>query len=164
MLNRYIVWETISSSELSLPRKMTLVFHVSQLEPIVPNINPNMVQSPPPPVEVDREPEYEISEILDSKVDCWQRNCKLLYLVHWSGYERCWWQDVLAPGHRAWTCLQTRSWLSSPISGQVQTSLCGLTTFKKKVNSLTIYLYSSSSSSSSPPLPPRIPLSLFTQD
>ena len=53
----------------------------------VPNIIPNRVQSPPPPVEVDGEPEYEISEILDSKVDRRRRNCKLLYLVRWSGYE-----------------------------------------------------------------------------
>ena len=46
------------------------VFHVSQLEPSVPNTISNRVQSPPPLVEVDGEPEYEISEILDSKVDC----------------------------------------------------------------------------------------------
>ena len=39
------------------------VFHVSQLEPSVPNIIPNRVQSPPPPVEVNREPEFEISEM-----------------------------------------------------------------------------------------------------
>ena len=63
------------------------VFHVSQLEPTVPNVIPNRVQAPPPPVEVDGEPEYEISEILNSKVDRQRRNCKLLYLVRWSGYE-----------------------------------------------------------------------------
>ena len=63
------------------------VFHVSQLEPSVPNTIPNRVQSLPPPVEVDGELEFEISEILDSKVDRCRRNCKLLYLVRWSGYE-----------------------------------------------------------------------------
>ena len=63
------------------------VFHVSQLEPSVPNTIPNRVQSLPPPVEVDGEPEFKISEILDSKVDQCRRNCKLLYLVQWSGYE-----------------------------------------------------------------------------
>ena len=68
-------------------KSVHLVFHVSQLEPAVPNVIPNRVQAPPPPVEADGKLEYEISEILDSKVDLRQRNCKLLYLVRWSGYE-----------------------------------------------------------------------------
>jgi len=45
------------------------IFHVSQLEPAIPNTIPDWIQPPPPPVEVDGEPEFEISEILDSKVD-----------------------------------------------------------------------------------------------
>jgi hypothetical protein len=48
------------------------VFHVSQLEPATPNTIPNRIQLPPPPVEVNGEPEYEISEILDSKLDRWR--------------------------------------------------------------------------------------------
>jgi len=36
---------------------------------------------------VDGEPEYEISKILDSKLDNRQRLCKLLYLVKWLAYE-----------------------------------------------------------------------------
>jgi hypothetical protein len=36
------------------------VFHVSQLEPATPNTIPNHIQPPPPPVEVNGEPEYEI--------------------------------------------------------------------------------------------------------
>ena len=63
------------------------VFHVSMLEPATPNSIPNRIQSPPPPVEIDGEPEYEISEILDSKVDKHRRHCNILYLVHWAGYE-----------------------------------------------------------------------------
>jgi len=63
------------------------VFHVSQLEPATPNTIPNRIQPPPPPVEVNGEPEYEISEILDSKLDRRRRQCQLLYLVRWSGYE-----------------------------------------------------------------------------
>jgi len=63
------------------------VFHVSQLEPATPNTIPNRIQPPLPPVEVNGEPEYEISEILDSKLDWQRRQCQLLYLVQWSGYE-----------------------------------------------------------------------------
>ena len=45
------------------------IFHVSQLEPAMPNIIPNWSQPLPPPVEVDGKPEYEITEIPDSKLD-----------------------------------------------------------------------------------------------
>ena len=62
------------------------VFHVSMLEPSTLNTLPNRIQPPPPPVIVDEELEYEISGILDSKLDK-RRACKLLYLVRWSGYE-----------------------------------------------------------------------------
>ena len=62
------------------------VCHVSMLEPVTPNEIPNRVQSPPPPVNVEGELEYEIAEIVDSKIDrCYA--CKLLYLVRWLGYE-----------------------------------------------------------------------------
>jgi len=63
------------------------VFHVSQLEPAIPNTIPDWIQPLPPPVEVDGEVEFEIAEILDSKVDRRHKSCKLLYLVHWSGYK-----------------------------------------------------------------------------
>jgi hypothetical protein len=62
------------------------VFHVSMLEPSTLNSIPNHIQPPPSLVIIDEEPEYEISEILDSKLDK-RRACKLLYLVQWSGYE-----------------------------------------------------------------------------
>ncbi|KAG6330434.1 hypothetical protein ID866_8654 [Astraeus odoratus] len=68
-------------------KSVHLVVHVSQLKPTTLNVILNCIQLPPPPVEVDGEPKYKISEILDSKVDqCW-KHCKLLYLVHWMGYE-----------------------------------------------------------------------------
>ena len=35
---------------------------------------------------MDGEPEYEIAEVLDSKMDNRHSKCKLLYLVHWTGY------------------------------------------------------------------------------
>ena len=63
-----------------------LVFLVLMLEPATLNTIPGQVQPPPPPVLVDGEPEFEIAKILDSKVDQRCRNCKLLYLVHWTGY------------------------------------------------------------------------------
>ena len=75
---------------LHLPDSMRAVhpiFHVSQLEPAFENNIPNRTQPPPPPVEVNGKLEFEISEILDSKVDCRRRACRLLYLVRWSGYE-----------------------------------------------------------------------------
>src|SRR5271163_744411 len=62
------------------------VFHVSMLEPAIPDEIPNRVQSPPPPIEVQGKLEYEISEVLDSKIDC-RRSCKLLYHVRRLGYE-----------------------------------------------------------------------------
>ena len=77
------------SFTLRLPehlRAIHPVFDVSQLEPSLPNTIPNRTQPPPPPVEIDGEIEYEITEILDSKIDN-RRRCKLLYYVKWSGYE-----------------------------------------------------------------------------
>ena len=78
-----------SSFTLRLPDSMRAihpVFHVSQLEPATPNTIPNRTQPPPPPVEVDGELEYEIAQILDSKIDN-RRRSKLLYKVRWAGYE-----------------------------------------------------------------------------
>jgi len=60
------------SRTLRLPETMKAVhpvFHVSQLEPSIPNTIPNRMQSPPPPIEIDGEPEFEIAEILDAKLD-----------------------------------------------------------------------------------------------
>ncbi len=45
------------------------VFHVSQLEPTQPNLFPLQQQLPPPLLQIDGESEYEVSKILDSKVD-----------------------------------------------------------------------------------------------
>src|SRR5258706_7702032 len=64
------------------------IFHISQLELAEPDPFPQRAQPPPPPVEIDGDIEYEVSEILDSKLDrrFWG-NSSLRYLVHWSGYE-----------------------------------------------------------------------------
>ena len=60
------------SFTLRLPDSMHAVhavFHVSQLEPAIPNTIPNRTQPPPPQVEVDGKLEFEISKILDSKIN-----------------------------------------------------------------------------------------------
>ena len=78
------------SVTLRLPdslRTVHPVFHISMLEPAVPNTIPGKVQSPPLPIMVDDEPEFEISEILDTKINNRRRACKLLYLIRWTGYE-----------------------------------------------------------------------------
>jgi len=78
------------SFTLHLPESMRTVhpvFHVSKLKPAIPNTILDWIQPPPPPVEVDGEPEFKIAEILNSKADRRRKSCKLLYLVCWSGYE-----------------------------------------------------------------------------
>ena len=77
------------SITLHLPDSLRAVhpmFHVSMLEPATLNAIPNYIQPPPPPIFVDGEPEYEIAEVLDSKMDNWCSKYKLLYLVRWTGY------------------------------------------------------------------------------
>ena len=77
------------SFTLQLPdtmRGVHPVFHVSMLEPATPNEIPNWTQTLPPPIEIEGEPEYEIAEIADSKIDC-RHSCKLLYLIRWLSYE-----------------------------------------------------------------------------
>ena len=60
------------------------VFHVSMLEPAISNTFQQCSEPLPAPVIIDGEPEYKISKIVDSKIDC-QRACKLLYKVIWLG-------------------------------------------------------------------------------
>src|SRR6202041_1005928 len=59
---------------------------VCSLITATPNTIPNRAQPAPPLIKVDDDIEYEISKILDSKLDK-QRKCQLLYLVQWTGYE-----------------------------------------------------------------------------
>jgi len=74
---------------LRLPESMHSVhpvFHVSMLEPAISNTFSERIQLAPTPVIIDRESKYEISRIVDSKIDHrWA--CKLLYKVIWLGYE-----------------------------------------------------------------------------
>lgn len=91
-LGPFVVTKKISSLSyrLDLPdylRSVHPVFHVSQLEPYMPSIIPNRMQTPPPPVVVDKQEEYEVTKVLDSKVNCRCKACLLLYYVRWKGYE-----------------------------------------------------------------------------
>ena len=63
------------------------VFHVSMLEPAHGNVILEHTQLPLPPVEIDGKPEYEISKILDSKIDKCRKHCNIVYLVFWTSYE-----------------------------------------------------------------------------
>ena len=73
-----------SSYKLDLPTSMRMhnTFHISLLEPYENNKFPSQIQTPPPPIEIDREPEYELEEIIDSRL---YRN-KLQYRAKWTGY------------------------------------------------------------------------------
>src|SRR5258707_1816148 len=44
------------------------IFHISQLEPVEPDPFPQCTQPPPPPVEINGNIEYQVSEILNSKL------------------------------------------------------------------------------------------------
>jgi len=59
---------------------------MSMLKPATFNTFSKRIQPAPAPVIIDGEPEYEISRIMDSKIDR-RRACKLLYKVIWLGYE-----------------------------------------------------------------------------
>ena len=80
---------------LELPKRMGRihsVFHVSLLEPYHENQWAERVQEPPPSEEIEGELEYEVKEILDSKVV----RGRLKYLVEWVGYgpEECTWESA----------------------------------------------------------------------
>ena len=69
------------------------VFHSSLLEPYQDNTIPNRITPPPPPIELQDGPKYEVVVILNSKI---VRN-KLYYLLDWLGY---------SPSERTWEPIQ----------------------------------------------------------
>ncbi len=70
---------------LDLPSSMKIhpMFHVSLLEPYRESTIPGRLPAPPPPIEINGEEEFEVSKIIDSRIN----RKKLEYLVHWQGYE-----------------------------------------------------------------------------
>jgi len=74
---------------LCLPESMHFVhpvFYMSMLELTMSNSFSERTQMAPIPVVIDGKSKYEISQIVDSKIDC-QQTYKLLYKVIWLGYE-----------------------------------------------------------------------------
>ncbi|MBW0553607.1 hypothetical protein O181_093322 [Austropuccinia psidii MF-1] len=70
------------------------VFHISLLEPVKTSTIPNQHKEPPPPIIMEEEEEWEVSQILDSKLE----RVKLWYLVEWKGFsqdsERSTWEPT----------------------------------------------------------------------
>ncbi|MBW0495468.1 hypothetical protein O181_035183 [Austropuccinia psidii MF-1] len=70
------------------------VFHVSLLEPVKQSSIPNCNQLPPPPGLVEEQEEWELVQVLDSKL----KRGKLWYLVEWKGFsedpERTTWEPA----------------------------------------------------------------------
>jgi len=71
---------------LDTMRAVYPVFHIYMLKPATPNTFQQHSEPLPAPIIIDGESEYEISKIVDFKIDRW-RACKLLYKVIWLGYE-----------------------------------------------------------------------------
>jgi hypothetical protein len=115
---------------LELPERMKKVhpvFHVSLLESYRENKWEGRVQPPPPPDEIEGELEYEVEEVLDSKVV----RGRLQYLVDWVGYgpeERTWEsagavenaQEKVAAFHRAYPDRPSPTNLRAPASRRRQ--------------------------------------------
>jgi len=95
------------------------VFHISMLEPATPNLIPNHFQPPPLPIIVNDKLEFEISEILNSKIDN-QHHC--LQAIVSCPLDRVWghwWRNFMEPCFQAQTCFWTCCRFPLCISSQV---------------------------------------------
>ena len=70
--------------KLDLPPSMRIhnTFHISLLEPYENNKFPSQIQQPPPPIQIEGKDEYELDEIIDSRL----HYNKLQYRAKWTGY------------------------------------------------------------------------------
>ena len=98
----FLVLEVLENQnfKLKLPRsdRRHPVFHISRLEPYMENVFPNRTIPKPPPLMVNDEFEYEVNDILDSRVV----DGELQYFIDWKGYpaeDRSWEsaKDIHAP-------------------------------------------------------------------
>ncbi|MBW0546351.1 hypothetical protein O181_086066 [Austropuccinia psidii MF-1] len=60
------------------------VFHISLLEPVKTSTIPNRHQEPPPSIIIEEEEEWEVTQILYSKL----KRGYLYYLVEWKGFSQ----------------------------------------------------------------------------
>ncbi|KAL5504680.1 hypothetical protein ACEPAH_7343 [Sanghuangporus vaninii] len=90
-----------SAYRLKLPRtwrQVHPVFNEVLLKPAVePSFESQQKPPPPPPVLVDDEEEYEVEEILDSRL----HRGKLQFLIKWVGYDEATWQPESDVGDNA---------------------------------------------------------------
>ena len=70
--------------------KIHPVFYISLLELAATDLLPGQTQPPPPPTIIDDEPEYEVDEIVNSKLI----RKHLKYLVRWVGYSDLTWEPA----------------------------------------------------------------------
>jgi len=57
-------------------------FHISLIEPYQDNRFPSQIKELPPPIQIEGEDEYELDEIIDSRL----HYNKLQYRAKWKGY------------------------------------------------------------------------------
>jgi len=57
-------------------------FHIELLEPYQDNQFPSQIKEPPPPIQIEGEDEYELDEIIESRL----YYTKLQYRAKWKGY------------------------------------------------------------------------------
>jgi hypothetical protein len=78
--------------QLDLPTTMDIhpVFHVSLLEPTRGDPMPGQQIPLPEPVIIDREPEYEVEDVVDSYIF----HRRLQYLIKWRGWDALTWEQA----------------------------------------------------------------------